>query len=1628
MKKRNKIIFLLIIGVILLSFFSGENLQAEQADRTLQNEYAVSDTITARLYSDGALEIEGSGIMGEDWTGYSHVPWYSQRTSITTVSVSENITTVGPYAFRNCSNLTTIKLPAGITRIEDYAFYGCSALSEIEFPSKMEIIGQYAFQNCDSLIAILLPDALTEIGSNAFYDCDGLSEVTLPDNLTDLGEAVFYDCDGLKKVTLPESVTVLSRNCFYSCGQLSEVVLPEKLTTIEYRAFYNCSSLGAIVLPETVTTLESNAFQNCGSLSEVRIPAAVTQVGSSGAFSGCGKLAKVIFGYGMEKIPDYICYGMTGLTTVEYEKGSEGEETRLTSIGQYAFYNCSSLSEITLPNGLINLGNYVFYNCKSLVEIMLPESVTTLGNSAFRNCDAMDYISFGSQIQSVGTNAFSVSAETDTMVRGGNTVTESYNWEGSHRNIIKMIESWRAGDQVEAALFANGLLVVRGSGAMDSWMEDTVPWKEYLPGISGVDIGEGITTAGSWMLAGSNISFLTLPKSLTWVEQNAFRNCESLAHIVFEGEVSKIEEGGFALEEKKDTLAQGGFPLGYNWLAENRRASLTGKAYPLTRRTSAVEMNDVLYIVGTGSMPDYSSGSVPWKEETLTGAVIEDGVTRIGNNSFYEQTALQSVAIGEKVREIGSSVFQGCSNLVDMVIPENIRSIGENCFRGCTALKSVTLPENLSSLGESTFYGCTFLSDVNFDETAVTEIPISCFYGCVSMKRAVIPSTVKSIGNNAFSGCSEINTLRFEEGVEEIGYGAFKGCKITSIRIPRSLKAVAANSEGGPFAGCTMLTEATFADTMRTIPASLFEGASSLQKVTLPDTVSGIGSKAFRECTSLTAIALPESMYEIGDHAFYGCTALISIRWNVYTQIIGDYAFCGCTALTEAELPDSITTMGKYTFADCSNLKSITLGENLEAVPSYCFEGTSIEEIVLPYKVKKINTYAFINNEKLKKITIPAYTSTISESAFDQESMTVYGQKGSQAEILALNKGYAFVTGIGAETLSLSRAEADLAVGEEAFLEVTFSPVNMTQEIVWTSADSSVAAVQVDSADPSKAIVIGKAAGETDVTVQIGTIAKTCHISVGNYITGLKVNPSYVYFSNAEQSRKLSVSITPSKAEEQKLVWASSDRNVAVVNEDGLVTPIGNGSARITVSTEDGRVSAYCFVTVEMEVPVTGINIQEEEILITNDKRQLTAVLLPENATSKEIQWSSSNESIVTVDAQGRLTPVSEGTAVITAESANGTFKDTCQVHVKFVQIPVQEIVLEQETITFNELGETAVLGTEIIPANADVREIIYSSENPSVAEVDQQGVITAVGGGSTTIIAEMKDGSASARCRVTVNRLIRAMELNPSQMTLTVDEERRITAEIIPIDALNQELLWYSSNRNVATVDDKGNVMAVGKGTAYIRCRAEDGSNQSASCLVTVRSATDQDTPEPDKPVDPDISENPNPPEKPEPPAGSEDTDASADLEDQTNQEKPTNPQPSGSADSVGGSEHSDLAQNGSFASGQNENVHAQDNEKQKIISVSKVKLKKIQTKKKSMIVEWKKVQCQGYQIQYSLKKKFTKTKMKKVTSARKTKVKLKNLKRNKKYYVRIRAYTIYDGEMYFGSWSKVKKIRIKG
>ena len=94
MKKRNKIIFLLIIGVILLSFFSGENLQAEQADRTLQNEYAVSDTITARLYSDGALEIEGSGIMGEDWTGYSHVPWYSQRTSITTVSVSENITTV----------------------------------------------------------------------------------------------------------------------------------------------------------------------------------------------------------------------------------------------------------------------------------------------------------------------------------------------------------------------------------------------------------------------------------------------------------------------------------------------------------------------------------------------------------------------------------------------------------------------------------------------------------------------------------------------------------------------------------------------------------------------------------------------------------------------------------------------------------------------------------------------------------------------------------------------------------------------------------------------------------------------------------------------------------------------------------------------------------------------------------------------------------------------------------------------------------------------------------------------------------------------------------------------------------------------------------------------------------------------------------------------------------------------------------------------------------------------------------------------------------------------------------------------------------------------------------------------
>lgn len=247
--------------------------------------------------------------------------------SLSAITISKGVTSIGTNAFNNCYSLLTITIPEGVTSIGNSAFNGCYSLSAVALPNSLTSIGNSAFYNCRSLSAITIPEGVTSIADSAFYNCYSLSAITIPEGITSIGNSAFYSCHSLSAITIPEGVTSIGNNAFNGCNSLSAITIPEGLTSITGGAFYNCLSLSAITIPEGVTSIEASAFYNCRSLSVVALPSS------------------------------------------------------LTSIADRAFYNCHSLSTIAIPENVTSIGASALNSCYSLryCDFTKHMSVAALG-------------------------------------------------------------------------------------------------------------------------------------------------------------------------------------------------------------------------------------------------------------------------------------------------------------------------------------------------------------------------------------------------------------------------------------------------------------------------------------------------------------------------------------------------------------------------------------------------------------------------------------------------------------------------------------------------------------------------------------------------------------------------------------------------------------------------------------------------------------------------------------------------------------------------------------------------------------------------------------------------------------------------------------------------------------------------------------------------------------------------------------------------------------------------------------------------------------------------------------------------------------------------------------------------
>ena len=511
-----------------------------------------------------------------------------------------SVTSIGDDAFENCYSLTSITIPNSVTSIGIWAFFYCSSLTSITIPNSVTSIGESAFENVPNIVfsgtATGSPWGARSVngyveGYLVYADetkttllaCSAAAtgEVTLPNSVTSIGEWAFYKCSSLTSVTIPNSVTSIGKGAFSGCSSLTSITIGNSVTSIGDNAFEYCSSLASIILPNSVTTIGGNAFSGCSALTSITLPNSVTSIGNA-AFYHCSALTSITIPNSVTSIGDWAFRGCSALTSITIGNS-------VTSIGKQAFRDCSSLTSITIPNSVTSIGENAFYRCSSLTSITIPNSVTSIGEQAFYDCSSLTSITIPNSVTSIGEYAF--------------------------KDVLNIVYSGTATGSPWGARSVNGYV--------EGYLVYADETKTTLLACSAATTGE-----------------VTLPNSVTSIEQRAFFNCSSLTSIT-----------------------------------------------------------------------------------------IGNSVTSIGENAFYRCSSLTSITIGNSVTSIGDYAFGGCSSLTSITIGNSVTSIGNYAFSSCSSITSITIPNSVTSIGNGAFSSCSSITSI----TCLATTPPTCgwnpFYG-----------------------------------------------------------------------------------------------------------------------------------------------------------------------------------------------------------------------------------------------------------------------------------------------------------------------------------------------------------------------------------------------------------------------------------------------------------------------------------------------------------------------------------------------------------------------------------------------------------------------------------------------------------------------------------------------------------------------------------------------------------------------------------------------------------------------------------------------------------------------------------------------------------------------------------
>ena len=556
---------------------------------------------------------------------------------------------------------------------------------------------------------------------------------------------------------------------------------------------------------------------------------------------------------------------------------NDGITYSVTGIGTKAFYICTSLLSVALPNTLTNIGDYAF-RYSGIIEITIPEQVYSIGSWAFGDCGSLTTVNYnainctymgGSGTYSVFTNCGALT----TLIIGENVVNiPEFAFCKCYWLPTITIPSTVATIGNNAFLGVKNI-VYEGSAEGSPWGARMVNGYIEEPLVYFDD------TKTKIMACFTTATSVEIPSSVTGIGDHAFEECSGLTSIVIPNTVTDI--GDYVL----DNCSGLSVPV-YNdeWFV----------FFPPRYATEYTIPEGIKHIAG-GAFSKYNNG--------LTLVTIPNTVTTIGNYAFYLCNDLMSIAIPDSVTTIGNGAFSSCSSLTSITIPESVTNVGSGAFEYCYNLTTVNFNAiNCTSLGSMRGFGdCNALTTLNIGEN-VTRIPDYAFYDCDGLTGVlIIPNSVTEIGVSAFYSCGGFSSLTISENLTSFGRWAFGWCTglTGELTIPNSVT----NIGDDAFRGCSGLTSIAFGSSLAEIGPYAFSNCEGLTSVTIPNTVTSIGNGAFYECNNLTTVNFNAtnctSMGTSGYYAFTDCPALTNLTIGENVTRIPNYAFYACEGFTD---------------------------------------------------------------------------------------------------------------------------------------------------------------------------------------------------------------------------------------------------------------------------------------------------------------------------------------------------------------------------------------------------------------------------------------------------------------------------------------------------------------------------------------------------------------------------------------------------------------------------------------------------------------------------------------------------------------------------------------------------------